>query len=69
MRRHAVGEVAGRRAGEHVEPELEGPCGGNRHDAVLVGQRRMIHRIVLDVDLAHAKTLGEPPAAHERREA
>jgi len=41
----------------------------DRDDAVLVGERRMVDRIVLDVELAEAEPLGETVAAHERREA
>ena len=58
----AVGEVAGRRAGEHLEAELHRARGGDRDDAVLVGQRRMVHRVVLDVELA------EPRRSASRRQ-
>ncbi len=69
VRRHAVGEIAGRRAGQHVEPELHGARRRDRHDAVLVGQRRMVDRIVLDIELADAEALRQPAAADQRREA
>ena len=65
----AVGEVAGRRARQHLEAELHGARRGDRDDAVLVRQRRMVHRVVLDVQLADAEPLGQAVAAHERREA
>ena len=59
VRRDAVGEVAGRRAGEHLEAQLDGARGRHRHDAVLVRQRRMVHRVVFDVELAQAEAVGE----------
>ena len=37
-----------------VEAELPGARRRHRDDAVLVGQRRMVDRIVLDVELAQA---------------
>ena len=68
VRRHAVGQVAGRRAGDHLEAELHGAGGGDRDDAVLVRQRRMIDRVVFEIQLAETEPLGEPVAADERRE-
>ena len=67
VRRDAVGEVAGRRAAEHGEPELHGARRRHRDDAILVRQRRMVDRIVLDVQLLQAEPLGEPVGADERR--
>src|SRR6185436_3944189 len=67
MRCDAVREVAGGRAGEHLEPELQRAGRRHRHDAVLVGQRRVIHRVVLDIELARAKPLRQAIAAHQRR--
>ena len=52
MRRDAVAQVAGRGAAEHGEAELDGARGGDRDDAILVGQRRMVDAVVLDVELA-----------------
>ena len=69
VRRDAVGEVAGRRASQHVEAQLESASRGYRHDAVFVRQRRVVHRVVLDVQLIDAEPIGETCAAHERREA
>jgi len=43
VRRHAVGEVPGRGAGEHLESQFHRPRRGDRDDAIFVGQRRMIH--------------------------
>ena len=68
VRGDAVGEVAGGCAGEHLEPELDRARRRDRDDAILVGQRRMIHRIVLDVELADAEPLRQPIAADQRRE-
>jgi hypothetical protein len=42
MRRDAVREVAGRSAGEHVEPELHRPRRRHRDDTILVRERRMV---------------------------
>src|SRR5262245_20781299 len=64
---HAVGEVSGRRTGEHFEAEFHGARGRDRDDAILVRERRMVDRVVLDVELADAKPLRQARAAHERR--
>ena len=69
VRRDAVAQVAGRRAAEHREAELHGARGGDRHDAILVGQRRVIHAVVLDVELADAQRFREAIGLDERREA
>ena len=69
VRGHAVRKVAGRRARKDVEPELHGARRRHRDDAVLVGERRMIHGIVFDVELADTEARREPIAAHERGEA
>src|SRR5262249_17302890 len=66
--RNAVRKVAGRRTREHVEPEFRRPRRGYRDDAILVRQRGMVHRVVLDVELADAEPPGEPIASDERRE-
>ena len=68
VRGDRVGQVAGGRAGQHLEAKLLGARGGHRHDAVLVRQRRMIDRVVLDVQLAQPEFLSEARAADERRE-
>jgi hypothetical protein len=68
VRGHAVREVPGGGAGEHRKSELDGARCGNRDDAVLVRQRRMVHRVVFHVQLADAEPLREPFAPHERRE-
>ena len=53
---------------DHLEAELDGARGGDRDDAVLVRQRRMIDRVVFEVQLAEPEPLREPVAADERRE-
>src|SRR5262249_47325260 len=68
VRRDAVGEVARRRAREHVEPELQRSRRCNGNDAILVRERRMVYRVVLDVQLADANPVRQPTGAHERRE-
>ena len=68
MRRHAVGEIAGRRAAERLESELDGARGGDRDDAILVRERRMIDGIVLEIQLADAERLREAIGFDERRE-
>ena len=55
VRGHAVGQVAGRCAGEHVEPELDRTRGRDRHDAILVREGRVVHRVVFDEELANAE--------------
>ena len=65
----AVRQVAGRGAREHVESELDGARRRHRDDAVLVGERGMVDRVVLDVELVDAEPRGQAIAAHERREA
>ncbi len=69
VRRDAVAQVAGRRAREHREAEFHGARGGHRHDAVLVGERRVVDAVVLDVQLADAEALGQARRRHQRREA
>ena len=51
------------------DPSSHGARRRHRHDAILVGQRRMVDRVVLDVQLAQAQALRQPRAADERREA
>ena len=68
VRRHAVGEVAGRRAAEHLESELDGTRRRNRDDAILVRERRMVDGIVLEIQLADAQLLRETIGFDERRE-
>ena len=63
-----VGEVAGRGAGDHLEPELAGPGDGDRDDAVLEGVGR-VGGVVLDPDLAQPQPLGEAVGADQRRAA
>ncbi len=65
----AVRQVAGGRAGEHVEPKLHRLRGRNRDDAVLIRERRMVDRVVLHVEFAHAEPMREAVAAHQRCEA
>ena len=69
MRGDAAGQVAGGRAAEHREPELHRPRGRNGDDAVLVGERRMVDRVVLDEHFRDAKLAGQARRANERREA
>ena len=68
VRGHAVREVAGGRARKHLETKLQRPRRRHRDDAILVRQRRMVHRVIFDVQLAQAEAIGQPIAAHERRE-
>ena len=67
VRRHAVGEIPGRRAREHIETELGRARRRHRDDAVLVRERGMVDRVVLDVELVEPEPLRQPRAAHERR--
>ena len=66
VRRYAVGEVPGRSAGENLESQFHRPCRRHRDDAIFIGQRRMIHRIVFDVELVNPEPPRQPIAAHER---
>jgi len=68
VRRDAVGQVAGRRAAEHREAKLHVTGRGNRDDAILVREGRMVDRVVLDVELGDAKLLRKPIRFDERRE-
>jgi hypothetical protein len=65
----AVGEVAGRGAADGVEAELDGLGQRDGDDAVLVGKRRIIGGVVLDVELFDAQFGGELVGADQRREA
>ena len=67
MGRHAVGQVAGRRAAKHLEAQLDGARRGDGDDAILVRERRMIDRVVFQVQLADAELLGEAVGFDERR--
>ena len=67
VRGDRVGEVAGRRAGRDLEPELERLRQRHRRDAVLERVRR-VHRVVLDPHLTEAELGGEAVGAHQRRE-
>ena len=49
-----------------VEPQLDGSRGGHRNDAVLVGKRRMIDRVVFQVELADADLLGQAVGFDQR---
>ena len=66
--RDGAGEVAGRRAGDGVEAELDRARERDRDDAVLERVRR-VGRLVLDPELAEAEPLGQAIGAHERRQA
>ena len=63
-----VGQVAGRRAGQHLEAELAGAGAGDRDDAVLERVRR-VGGVVLDPHLAQAEALGQAVGADQRRAA
>src|SRR5438093_639843 len=67
--RDAVREVPGRRAGENLESKLHRSRRSDGYDAIFVRQRRVIHRIVLDVELVDAEPIGKLIAADQRREA
>ena len=65
---HRVGEIAGRRAGRGLEPELERLRQRNRCHPVLERVGR-VAGVVLQPHLAEPELFGEPVGAHERREA
>ena len=54
---------------EHVEAELHGASRRHRDHAILVGERRVVHRIVFDVQLARPRRDAEAVGLHQRREA
>ncbi len=67
--RHRVGQVAGRRAGDVVEAELDRHRDGQRHHPVLEGQARVADRVVLDPQLVDAELAGQARRRHQRRAA
>src|SRR4029453_1994346 len=69
LRRRRVRGVARRRAGPRVSPELDRLRDRDRHDAVLVGERRVVDGVVLDVELLHTENAREAIGPDERREA
>src|SRR2546422_5541711 len=68
MRRHRIREVAGGRAADGIEPERGGRVDPGGHDAVLEGQRRMGHRVVLDPHPRYAEAPCEGRGVDQRRE-
>src|SRR5262249_49335278 len=68
VRGHRVREVAGRGAGDRVEPKLARLRHRHRHDAVFERPCRVTDGVVLDPDLAAAELVGEIARADQRRE-
>ena len=68
VRGDGVGEIAGRSAGDRGETQLARATQGHADDAVFERQRRIIDRIVLYPELAHAESAREPVGFDERRE-
>src|SRR5262249_28164739 len=68
VRRHRVGEVARRRAGDRVESELDRLGDRHRDDATLVGERGVVDRVVLDPQVSYPQHGGQPVGADERGE-
>ncbi len=66
---HAVGQVARRSASHCLKAKFDGLGKRHRDDAILERQGRMIHRVVLDVELRDPKRPGEPIRTHKRRAA
>ena len=65
---HRVGQVAGRGAGRHLEPELARLGQGDRDHPVLERAGR-VGRVVLDPQLAQAELGGQAVGPHQRGEA
>ena len=61
MRGDAAGQVAGRSAAKYRKSELHATRRRHRDDAVLVRERRMIHRVVFD------EHFGDPKLTREAR--
>ena len=61
---HGVGQVAGGRAGEHLEAHLGGGGQGHRHHPVLERVRR-VAPVVLDPEPAHAQRVSEVVGADQ----
>src|SRR5207249_10759301 len=68
VRRDRAGEVAGRGAGQRIEPELERFGRGDRDRAVLEGEGR-VNRVVLDVEIAQPEGAAQVVRLDERGEA
>src|SRR5580704_6084213 len=69
VRRDRGRKVAGRSAGHGGEAELARLGDRNRHDAVLVRQRRMIDGVVLYIEMLKPEFGAQPLAMYQRREA
>ncbi len=65
---HRVGQVAGRRAGRHLEAQLPGLGEGDRDHPVLERARR-VGGVVLDPELAQPELGGQAIGPDQRREA
>ena len=65
-RRGRAGEVAGRRAGERLDAEFDGPGGGDRDRPVLERQRR-VAGVVLDQQAIQPERRRQPVGRQQRR--
>ena len=66
--RDGVGQVAGRGAGHRFKAEFPRTCEGDRDDPIFERQGRMVHRIVLDIELVDAQIGAEIFRPHQRRQ-
>jgi hypothetical protein len=66
VRRDTACKIPGGRAPEYVEAQLDRLRRRDRHDSVLVRERRMVDRIVFDVQLRKAELFGETRRAPAR---
>src|SRR5262245_47177456 len=66
VRGDAVGQISSRRAAKHGEAQFDGPGCRHRHDAILVGQRRMVYPVFLNVELLQAEMSRQPIRANQR---
>ena len=67
-RRGRSGQVAGRGAGEGLDPEVDGPRGGHRNGPILERQRR-IAGVVLDEQAVQPERRRKPVGCQQRRRA
>ena len=63
---HASCEVPGGSAPEYLKTQLDGARGRDRYDPVLVRKRRVVYRIVLEIQLGDSQFPGQPGCANER---
>src|SRR5262249_37474899 len=64
---NGIGEVAGRRATDGLEPEALRSRKRRGHYAILKGKRGIVHRVILKVEILYAQAVAEIARPDQRR--